>query len=542
MKLNFKQFKKIKDDALTAVLKHPSGHEIRIAKKNLSPGMLKQLSALAIHSEASEPGREISVNGYYDGGEAEAQTEAEIPAEEISRVVDRRPAEDMDQGKSLTPEEEFPPGSFPGAFEVTSSKGAALKSQTPSPTVGQVGRTTAPSAYAEEQFPHSGNVVLGAPKAETKAAPILPEQMDVMGRHLKKIESAYGQMAKQQEQIGTLEEQRASQLAAEKAVQADQAKTQFQTTMRAMNQSLGQADEVLKDLKNGEINPNDYWESKSTAGKVSTAIGIILGGIGAGLTGGENVALKFLNQQIDRNIEAQKQKLGKQRTLLDFYSRKYGTVAAGAQALSALMNLEYASRFEEAGLKAQGPIEKAKANQAAQQFRLKAAEMLYPLEYQRELIKAWQSGRMPDEMIIRTFVPEAQQGEAFKQLKEYRDHVKGTENVLAAFDKLAQDNTLMNRAARAGFNPPSSAAFDNLIAPLIRDAEGKVSEYEQELMAQFKADLFSKKSTVDESRQWLVRWLTQKANFPLLSFLPLKGPVVSKPVVPQGAGSLPRSR
>jgi len=54
------------------------------------------------------------------------------------------------------------------------------------------------------------------------------------------------------------------------------------------------------------INPNRYWEEMGTAGKVSSMIGLIFGGIGGGVTGRENDALAVINKAIDRDIAAQK--------------------------------------------------------------------------------------------------------------------------------------------------------------------------------------------------------------------------------------------
>lgn len=79
----------------------------------------------------------------------------------------------------------------------------------------------------------------------------------------------------------------------------------------------------IADIKNGHIDPDQYWKGDPATGrqghsKILSAIGIILSGFGAGLAGQQNAALGYINNQIDRNIDAQKQDLNNRNTLLNF--------------------------------------------------------------------------------------------------------------------------------------------------------------------------------------------------------------------------------
>jgi len=84
---------------------------------------------------------------------------------------------------------------------------------------------------------------------------------------------------------------------------------QFQNAMQERSN-------LQEDVRNGYVNANHFLENQSAPQRVSTAIGLILGGMGAGLTGGPNVAAEFLNKQIDRDIAAQKDNLGAKENLL----------------------------------------------------------------------------------------------------------------------------------------------------------------------------------------------------------------------------------
>jgi hypothetical protein len=68
----------------------------------------------------------------------------------------------------------------------------------------------------------------------------------------------------------------------------------------AANAKLSQA--VMAD----KIDPNRLWNNTSTGGKITTAIGLILGGMGAGATGGRNLAVDAMNHAIERDVDAQK--------------------------------------------------------------------------------------------------------------------------------------------------------------------------------------------------------------------------------------------
>jgi hypothetical protein len=62
---------------------------------------------------------------------------------------------------------------------------------------------------------------------------------------------------------------------------------------------------ATQELKEGKINPNQLWEGMNFGQKSTALIGIILGGLGAGITGGPNQALQLIQRQIDQNIEGQ---------------------------------------------------------------------------------------------------------------------------------------------------------------------------------------------------------------------------------------------
>lgn len=59
-------------------------------------------------------------------------------------------------------------------------------------------------------------------------------------------------------------------------------------------------------VSNMRIDPDRFWNNKTTDEKVMANIGLALGAFAAGFKGGRNHALDMLNSQIDRDIDAQK--------------------------------------------------------------------------------------------------------------------------------------------------------------------------------------------------------------------------------------------
>lgn len=83
-----------------------------------------------------------------------------------------------------------------------------------------------------------------------------------------------------------------------------------------MQQITASQDALQKDIANSTIKPENWWHSRSTGQKVTSVVALILGGIGQGLGGGPNPALKIMDDAVEKDIEAQKANLGKKQTQL----------------------------------------------------------------------------------------------------------------------------------------------------------------------------------------------------------------------------------
>ena len=104
-----------------------------------------------------------------------------------------------------------------------------------------------------------------------------------------------------------------------------------QTREQELQQSNKFLEQAEKDLQissqKATINPNQYLENMGVGQRTMTAIGLLLSGAGAGLTGQPNLANEMLQKNIQRDIEAQKQ------NYLNAYNQFLGSKTASQTAL-----------------------------------------------------------------------------------------------------------------------------------------------------------------------------------------------------------------
>lgn len=150
---------------------------------------------------------------------------------------------------------------------------------------------------------------------------------------------------------------------------------QAQNDQNRYNELKGHADDLSRDMQ--FINPNHYMESKSTLGRVATAMGLFLGGLGGGIahTGG-NAALDYLSRQIDRDIDSQKANNEKRKTIYGAYKELYGEGNTASNMTKVSMNNLYDGQMKELAAKMATPRAMANYNAFHADILLKNHELL----------------------------------------------------------------------------------------------------------------------------------------------------------------------
>lgn len=247
--LDLSKFKKTCSDKNCTTLRHPDGHEIKVAHSGLSSKMRADLEKLPIHKA--------------DGGDTE------------------EPAPDDQQNDHATANPEPAPPQPPVNININSGA-----SPTPVPTALPPPAQESPQATG----------VPGKSETQTLAPEPMPAKTPVADVAAQPAPQAQAQTAT--EQLPQQETQPAAPITPEQHMQA---------TKQDLTQ---EAQAWQNDLQNGHIKPETYHDlfaKKDTLGKVGTLFGLLISGMGAGLTHQPNAVMEMMNREIGNDLEAQKQ-------------------------------------------------------------------------------------------------------------------------------------------------------------------------------------------------------------------------------------------
>jgi len=149
------------------------------------------------------------------------------------------------------------------------------------------------------------------------------------------------------------------------------------------------ADEHIAAEQRG-IDPDHYFANRSTGQRIMSGIGLILSGIGSGLAGQENMAMKIINDAIERDLLAQRENIAgkgraaeRQRGVMGDVAQMYDDEAAQILASRALMWDASARRVGE--LEAMATGAEARANLATLREQMAAERARLELELEQQL-------------------------------------------------------------------------------------------------------------------------------------------------------------
>lgn len=293
------------------------------------------------------------------------------------------------------------------------------------------------------------------------------------------------------------------------------------------NQIKQTSDELTK----AKIDPNRYVGDMSTPQRITTTIGLILGGIGGGLTGkGGNVALDVLNKQIDRDIEAQKVNLNQKNTLLSEYYKQYGNMKDAEMMTRATMADIVSNQLKEIAGASQDPLSRARALQAAGKIDTDSAQLIGTIAAKKAIMGgATQAQQVPPEMKIRALVPEAQQKEYYKELQDMQNTVKTRDNILSAFDKIKNMATIGHYVTSPlQTNRQINAIKDPLVAALSKETAGRFTEQDAGMLEPIFPKVGDSEATLRAKKAALDNLISDKMNFPVLKPLGITPETMSR--------------
>lgn len=246
--------------------------------------------------------------------------------------------------------------------------------------------------------------------------------------------------------------------------------------MEAKDKTLAQA------FMQNKIDPDRYWNSKSTLGKLSAGIAMGLGGIAAGVNGGSNLVMDQFNKAVNNDIDAQKSEQGKSMSLWKMNREAFGD---DMRANLATQNQLYT------GLQAK--LAKAAAQVQAPEAKFHASQLLDQIEQQKianrqrlGLLTQGQTGAggagnlsSADPLNLATdpnVVPADRQKDVISEIGKAQYVNQNAKDLLSLYDKADKENTIAGRAGRLGYEPPSMKSLRLLAVPLLKDNDGRVNE------------------------------------------------------------------
>lgn len=512
--LDLSKFKKIASNGRNTILIHPSGHKFILSHKGMSKELLDQVHALPFHTNDSKRQKSeklpstaslsqeklnpsMAAQPMADGGKVQ-DVDLDNPRDPILSPPEQKAPE-------VTPPNQIQADPFPGAVD----QGLTGESETGSVPVGAPAPQK-PESSLQQLAPQS------APLSPDTAA--TPRVNDPYGTEA--YYNAYEQgIGEQKAGLGLQAEAEADQAKREQAMLQD-INHQQQQNLNNYQQHFSQLNQerqnFMDDINNQHIDPNHYMGSLSTAGRLQTAIGLIAGGMG-GAFGGGNSALQFLNNQIDRDINAQKANLGVKQTLLEANMRQFGNMRDALDMTRVMQMDMVGNQLKQAAAQAQSPLAKARLLQAAGQIDQQAAPVLSQIAMRKTLLGGMQSGRVQPSQVIRMIVPPAQQTQAYKELQTAQNMGNTRDNLLSAFDQAAKINTVAHRIG----NPLQAgrqihAILDPLFTQLSKDSAGRVTPQDIEMLSRFTPQAGDTAETTAVKRAQLAKFVAEKMHFPML--------------------------
>jgi len=224
-------------------------------------------------------------------------------------------------------------------------------------------------------------------------------------------------------------------------------------------------DQLQTEIKNQELDPRRMFNNMGTGQKVMTAIGLVLSGMGSGLTGQPNAAMAFMNKMMDQDLDAQKTNLGKKQSLLDYNLKKTGNLQDAYKRSKLDMLTVMDARVQQVLNSNAGPMAKQKA--AALQGKI--MEEMGPLAGQIASSQAFakqasMGGGTPERtatLMVRNLPKEDQKGAT-----EEIEMMTGYKNAVNSVDDIFNEVAGMSAAGSSIPITKQNAAFDSAVSSI----------------------------------------------------------------------------
>lgn len=521
MKLNLNGWKKVNSEKDHSILQNKDGHQLKVLHKALSKDTRKQLDKL----EFAEGGG-VDPNVNPTSKPSPSKPKDDVPeadpkkAKEVQQGATEsgwRPAEwkknlkvglGLAQGGKV---QMFANGEdvLPAESDTdTSDPTPAYASQDPQtqaamPGADKIASTwTDPAPAAGNAFPNPDQVASSqtaptdtAPAGMAPMDPNAPDPAAVSDDAFNMQKSAIQGMGKNEAQALKTEAELHEKAAQD--LQVFQAKKQ-EEDQKVFSEALAQGHDISEE----KVDPEKYWENHS---KVAAAIGLALSSFG----GTGEAAMNFLNNQINRSVDAQKSNIANKKSLLAANMKIYGDKSAAEDATRAAGAAAIAHQIQAAAAKSGSQDAQLKAQLAVGQLM----EAHVPAMQRAATIKTLNSGAA-ENMDPAQFINQLAKPDHQKQIAEDMDAAKETRksstDIMQAFERAANDTTMLKTLG--GIRTPGSAmAMHALISPSFKNIDNSVRKGAMDaLFENITPAPGDSKAKTAEKRNTLAKWIQTK--------------------------------
>jgi hypothetical protein len=467
--LDLRGFRKHSEDHKTAVLIHPKGHEIKIAKTAVDERTRKAISALPFAE-----GGEVPKKPEADRALAQVHEENERLKSQQQSPADGR-AETFQStrqkyggyaqgGEVALPEAPVDEAQLDQdiALGNPNSQLAIASGQPMSPEATGIPTAQRPTELASApplDQPDQGPSVLPPPTSTAKTPGLAG--LGQVQKGMKAEAQAIGDLGQQQAQI---EDSHATQL------------QMLEANYQKHHQDLSAEYEgIHKDIADTKIDPDRLWHSKSTGSKVAASLGIILSGLGSGLTGQPNLAMHVIDKAIDHDVEAQKTDLQNKHSLLKSNLDRTRDLTTATMLTKAQLLAVTEAQLKKAAAQAATPMAAAQYQQKAGMLQLQMSTLADEAAKRQTMTDALRTPALAGNpevaaKAVQVLVPKEHQAAAYKDLTEItKMHSLGT-NAMNVFDQVS-------KMTFAGSLSPHQrdALIQPVLANMVKQSEGRIT-------------------------------------------------------------------
>lgn len=484
-------FKKLSQTKNQTVLQHANGHKLTVAHAALTDKMRRELDAIPM----------------WFGGEAEKPEKPKPKATPSEPPIDKDKAKQVQEGfkKALG----FADGGE--APELSQDQLSQIQQSIPeaNPVTMSIdkGGPTRKFMSMDEEPPAPQPTNIPVPQQSQPQQMVTPDQaqnptlgVDVQMGGLANEAAAQGALGTQQADI------QKNSIDAMARLQEDIAKGMVDHDIEVQN--------LTHDIKNNLIDPKHYVSSMSAPEKVGTAIGMILSGLGGGATGGRNIALEYLQNNIKQDVEAQTHNANIRQNLLSALEQQYGNKRAAQNMLEATLTNKTIMQLQEAANRSQDPIARARAEQAIGPLLQQKQQLLQGVAMQQAMTKGIREGHIDPAQAVPMLVPKEHQKAVFGEIERAQNARENEANILKHFDEASKENTILKTGAGLLRTPASITNMQNLMMPVLKDNEGRINETEIKMMEQFAPRPGDTEAKIAAKRQGLQEFIRAKEATP----------------------------